>query len=84
VKETIEHIVKSTMPAKPDRQFELLCPTCRRVTKQAHLEGSEFVCGICCEVHDLSLPPTNQSLQTLIELIKQRQIIGEKIVELSR
>lgn len=51
---------------KNDIQILLPCPTCKRRTLQAHLEGDEFWCTICAEVHALA-PGSFEMLQFTLD-----------------
>lgn len=65
---------------KPDIQVELYCPTCKRITKQAHIEGFDWCCTICVEVHTLDLPNTSETLKQMMEFMSDQQHLAKKIV----
>lgn len=65
---------------KPDQQFDLMCPTCKCLTKQAHLEGAEWYCMRCAERHILTLDDTDHTLKAIAKLIAEEQAIAQKIV----
>ena len=63
---------------KPDMRVDLFCPTCKRTTPQAMLEGLLFHCTICCENHTLE-ENTQQTNIALRELMRASQQASGKI-----
>lgn len=63
---------------KPDMQVNLFCPTCRRQTKQAMVEGLQFHCTVCCQDHTLE-ENTQQAMHALMELMRESQKAVQKL-----
>jgi hypothetical protein len=65
---------------KPDKRYEIYCSTCRQITSQAHIDGLEYFCSICCEIHEIPEPDNATLLHQLLNKVEEDQRVGRKIL----